>query len=76
GRAARIVGDSYKSLSEIDILTFSVGIALGLLVGKIPFPIPGGGVLELGSAGGPLIVGLILGALGRTGPIVWRIPYS
>ena len=48
GRAARIVGDSYKSLSEIDILTFSVGIALGLLVGKIPFPIPGGGVLELG----------------------------
>ena len=76
GRAARIVGDSYKSLSEIDILTFSVGIALGLLVGKIPFPIPGGGVLELGSAGGPLIVGLILGALGRTGPIVWRSPYS
>ena len=75
-QAARILGDSYKSLSEIDVLTFAVGITLGLLVGKIPVPIPGGGVLELGSAGGPLIVGLILGALGRTGPIVWRIPYS
>lgn len=76
GKAARILGDSYKSLSEIDVLTFAVGITLGLLVGNIPIPIPGGGVLELGSAGGPLIVGLILGALGRTGPIVWRIPYS
>ncbi|HHY08015.1 MAG TPA: transporter [Corynebacteriales bacterium] len=76
GKAARILGDSYKSLSEIDLLTFAVGITLGLLVGNIPFPIPGGGVLELGSAGGPLIVGLVLGALGRTGPIVWRIPYS
>lgn len=76
GKAARILGDSYKSLSEIDLLTFAVGVTLGLLVGNIPIPIPGGGVLELGSAGGPLIVGLILGALGRTGPIVWRIPYS
>ena len=31
---------------------------------------------ELGFAGGPLIMALILGALGRTGPMVWSLPYS
>jgi putative transport protein len=32
--------------------------------------------LKLGLAGGPLIVALVLGALGRTGPLVWSLPYS
>jgi putative transport protein len=69
-------GDSYKQLSEIDLLSFGLGMSLGLLVGLIPIPLPSGIVFTLGSAGGPLIVGLILGALRRTGPIVWTIPYS
>jgi putative transport protein len=69
-------GDSYRALSEIDIMTFSLGMALGLLLGMIPIPLPGGVTLELGMAGGPLIVAMVLGALGRTGPLVWNIPYS
>lgn len=70
-------GDSYRALSEIDILTFNLGIVLGLLVGAIPIPLPGGGEpFRLGIAGGPLIVALILGALERTGPLIWNIPYS
>ena len=69
-------GDSYRALSEIDILTFSLGIALGLLLGTVPIPLPGGVTFRLGLAGGPLIVALILGALGRTGPLVWGLPYS
>jgi putative transport protein len=69
-------GDSYRALSEIDILTFNLGMALGVLVGLIPIPLPGGVVFKLGFAGGPLIVALILGALERTGPIVWTMPYS
>jgi putative transport protein len=73
---ARFMGDSYRALSEIDILTFSLGIAVGLLVGMIPIPLPGGLVFTLGFAGGPLVVALILGALGRTGPLVWSLPYS
>jgi putative transport protein len=63
-------------LSEIDVLTFSLGIAAGLIVGLIPIPLPGGLVFKLGFAGGPLVVALILGALGRTGPLVWSMPYS
>lgn len=69
-------GDSYRQLRELDVLSFSVGVALGLLVGAIAIPLPGGSSFELGFAGGPLIVGLVLGAVGRTGPIVWQLPHS
>jgi putative transport protein len=69
-------GDSYRALSEIDVLTFSLGLALGLLLGTLPIPLPGGVDLELGLAGGPLLVALVLGALDRTGPLEWALPYS
>jgi putative transport protein len=71
-----LFGDSYRALSEIDILTFGLGVALGLLLGALPIPLPGGITIRLGFAGGPLIVALILGALRRTGPMVWSLPYS
>ncbi len=73
---ARFFGDSYRELRELDVLSISVGIALGLLLGAIEVPLPGGGSFALGFAGGPLIVGLVLGALGRTGPLVWQLPHS
>jgi putative transport protein len=69
-------GDSYKALSEINLLSLGLGITLGLIVGAIPIPLPGGVQFKLGDAGGPLIVALILSALRRTGPIVWSLPYS
>jgi putative transport protein len=73
---SKFFGDSYRALSEVDILTFSLGLTLGLLLGLIPIPLPGGIIFKLGLAGGPLVVALILGKLGRTGPLVWAIPYS
>jgi putative transport protein len=39
-------------------------------------PLPGGASFRLGLAGGPLVVGLVLGRLGRTGRLVWTLPYS
>jgi putative transport protein len=72
----RYFGDSWKALSEIDVGVFGLGIALGLLVGSVPVPLPGGTTFSLGLAGGPLVVGLAVGALGRTGPIVWQLPYN
>jgi putative transport protein len=71
-----LFGDSYKELSEVNLVSLGFGLVLGLLVGMIPIPLPGGIVIKLGLAGGPLIVGLILGALRRTGPILWTLPYS
>ena len=40
----------------------------------IPVPLPGGGTFSLGVAGGPLVMALVLGWLGRTGPIGWGMP--
>jgi putative transport protein len=69
-------GDSYRAVSEIDVLSFSLGIATGVLLGLVPIPLPGGVTVRLGLAGGPLIVALILGAVGRTGPILWHLPFG
>jgi putative transport protein len=69
-------GDSYRALSEVNILTLSLGLTLGLLIGLITIHLPGGVRLSLGYAGGPLLVALILGAFERTGPLVWSLPYS
>jgi putative transport protein len=69
-------GDSYRAISEVNILTLSIGLTLGLLIGLIPITLPGGVRFSLGYAGGPLLVALILSTLARTGPFVWTLPYS
>ncbi|MBP6787219.1 MAG: hypothetical protein KA170_06515 [Candidatus Promineofilum sp.] len=75
-RLTKLFGDSYKALSEVNLLSLSIGLAVGVLIGLIPIPLPGGVVITLGMAGGPLLVGLVLGALRRTRGLVWTIPYS
>jgi putative transport protein len=70
----RFFGDSIKGNAEMSFISVGVGIALGLLLGMIPVPLPGGGTFSLGVAGGPLVMALVLGWLGRTGPIGWRMP--
>ena len=72
---SRFFGDSERELAELDYVALSLGIALGLLLARVPLPIAGTR-LELGSAGGPLIVALALGKLGRSGHLVWSVPYE
>ncbi|MCR9290066.1 MAG: hypothetical protein NXI23_22060 [Bacteroidetes bacterium] len=73
---AKLFGNSYESLSHINLFSFGLGMALGLMLGMISFEFPGGFSFQLGYAGGPLVVALILGSLRRTGAIVWTLPYS
>jgi putative transport protein len=73
---SRYFGDSIRSISETDFLSLSLGVVLGVFLGMIAFPLPNGILFRLGFAGGPLIVGLVLGKLERTGPIVWGLPYT
>lgn len=70
------LGDSQRALAEIDVLSFSLGIGLGLLLGLVPIPLPDGSTFTLGLAGGPLVAGLVLGRVGRTGPLVWTLPHA
>lgn len=76
GDVARFFGDSYRALAEVDVLSFGLGIAAGLVLGLVQVPLPHGGTFSLGVAGGPLIAGLVLGAKGRTGPVVWQLPFA
>ncbi|GAB2501092.1 Aspartate/alanine antiporter [Corynebacterium atrinae] len=69
------LGDSERSLAAPDLLPFALGLLFGLLLGSIPIPLPGDSVLTLGFGGGPIVAGLILGAVHRTGPITWTMPY-
>lgn len=56
------------------VIVAACGLALGFVVALFEVPLPGGGSFTLGAAGGPLIVGMFLGALRRTGRTAWRLP--
>ena len=70
------LGDSEKGASAYSITSLSLGLALGVLLGELSFPLPGGSHFALGLAGGPLLVGLIVGRAGRTGGINWSMPHG
>ena len=74
-RVRKFLGDSETSLANVNLLPYMIGLSLGLLAGTIPIPLPGGTHLSLGFGGGPIIAGLVLGALGHTGRIQWQMPF-
>ncbi len=73
---AAFLGDSEKGASSYSITSLSLGMALGVMLGELQFPMPGGGHFALGLAGGPLLVGLVVGRAGRTGRILWTLPHA
>ncbi len=73
---SKLFGDSYTASSRINLFSFGLGIGLGMILGTFKINLTDEISFSLGYAGGPLIVGLILGALRNTGPINWTLPYS
>ena len=60
---SKLLGNSLKKLHEPHIFTLFLGIALGVLVGSIPFieaPQP----VKLGLAAGPMLMAIIIGRFG------------
>jgi len=70
----KVFGDSVKATAEFSYVSLGLGMVLGILIGLIPIPVPGVGVVTLGIAGGPLLVALVMGKLRRTGPLLWTMP--
>jgi len=61
----KVLGNSLKRLREPNLISIFIGIALGVLVGSIPFMIPGiPQPVKLGLAGGPLIVAILISKFG------------
>lgn len=61
----KVLGNAVKSLKEPNLVAVFVGIVLGLALGAIPISIPGvSAPVRLGLAGGPIIVGILIGTFG------------
>ncbi|MDP9806842.1 putative transport protein [Trueperella bonasi] len=71
---SKFFGDSSKGLTDINPVALGLGIALGMAIGTVKIPLPGGSAMAIGAAAGALIVGLILGRLGRIGGQVTALP--
>ena len=63
--ACNVLGNEAKQLRNPNLLSIFIGIAVGLGLGSIPFTIPGMSMpVKLGIAGGPIIIGILMGAFG------------
>jgi AspT/YidE/YbjL antiporter-like protein len=64
-RVEGILGNAVKNLNEPNLVSVFIGMILGLMVGSIPLAIPGISLpIKLGLAGGPIIVGILIGTFG------------
>lgn len=74
---ANLVGNAQQKLQQVQMLPVFIGIGLGVVLGSVPFYVPGfPAALKLGLAGGPLVVALILSRIGSIGPLYWFMPPS
>ena len=70
----KVLGNSMKRLNHPNLLPIFIGIALGCILGSIPFAFPGiPQPVKLGLAGGPLIVSILIS---RFGPQYKLITYT
>ena len=70
----RVLGNSMRRLREPNLVPIFLGIALGILLGSIPFMFPGvPQPVKLGLAGGPLIIAILIG---RFGPHYKLVTYT
>ncbi len=76
-QAVAALGNSLKELNETHFIPLFIGIFLGVLVGTMPIALPGlPRPVQLGLAGGPLLVALVLGRFGRIGRLVCHMPVN
>lgn len=73
--AERRLGNSVRELNQTRFIPLFAGILLGVLVGTVPLAVPGlPHPVQLGLAGGPLLVALLLGRFGRLGRLICHMP--
>lgn len=57
----KMIADNLIRFDSYGLFSFSVAIGIGLLIAQVRIPLPGGGSFSLGTSGGPLLAGIILG---------------
>ena len=66
--AAAGASRDFRMADPLGLCSFALAALLGILLGSITIPLPGGASCSLGLAGGPLFAGLIVGHFGHVGP--------
>ena len=64
----------YIELDEFGFFPFMVATILGMLIAKVVIPLPAGASFSLGTSGGPLLAGLVMGHFMHAGPISISVP--
>lgn len=60
-----LLGDTVKALDEPNLIAIFIGLILGIVLGCVPIHIPGIEIpVTLGLAGGPIIMGILIGTFG------------
>ncbi|MCM1110321.1 MAG: putative transporter [Clostridium sp.] len=73
-RVGELFGNSSADLKDPNLAAIFIGLVLSLIVGSIPIVIPGISVpIRLGLAGGPIVVGILIG---RFGPRFHMVTYT
>lgn len=68
---AKVLGNKSAALKDPNMAVIFIGMFLGLLLGSIPIFIPGmSAPVRLGLAGGPIVVGILMGRFGPSFHIV------
>ncbi len=76
-KIAKALGNSLEELSHPQIMPIFIGITLGVILGSLPFYLPGiPSAVKLGMAGGPLLVAIMLSRIGNWGAMTWHLPKS
>lgn len=61
----KVLGNTVKTLKDPNLASIFIGIVVGLIVGSIPIAVPGiSSPVKLGLAGGPIIIGIMIGSYG------------
>lgn len=61
----KVLGNTVKTLKDPNLSSIFIGIVLGLILGSLPIAIPGiSSPIRLGLAGGPIVIGILIGAYG------------
>lgn len=61
------------SCDPMGLMAFASAVVLGVLIGRVSIPLPGGAEFALGTSGGPLISGLVFGHFAHIGRIDLKV---
>ncbi|MDO4549074.1 MAG: permease [Clostridia bacterium] len=70
-----VKGKPWRNLDEFGMLPFAAAVVIGLLIAKVSIPLPGGAHFSLGTSGGPLLAGLLMGHFAHAGSISISVPH-